>query len=225
MRIGVSRLIEALVIVGLLAGAGLIVATLLRPGFTENYARSLLVRHDPTLATETWDTLAVGDESGRAFEESSAAGLFKDPELGTGFREASVAMEEGGGVVRAELNVVGSRTLEIGKPTRRFVCPDDTEINVSTQETADYFYLGIAGNGLTRLWIDIFFEETGAFKIPATNATAAAFDELILSKTRENAALIAISRIWYFAPNEREEYEGLLADIPTAAKGCTEVAV
>jgi hypothetical protein len=240
MRPEIRRYAAGVVAIALLV-LGIFVFFIAKPGFTEPYVKALLAKHDQTLASAEWDSIKVTTDLGK-FDELHTGNWFSDPKSYVGFRKADIARDVvTKKIAHAEIIVIGSQALDIGAASRRFTCPNETEFNISARTTDDYFYFAAAGNGLSRIALDTFLNESGYspeepepsrfFTEPSTNSTPGVthgeVSSRILWMLTTAMHETVISRIMYFSPEEKDMYDknyGIFMQYASSS-ACKEVSV
>jgi hypothetical protein len=220
------RMLAKLAIVGIILGVIFLMfwSAVTAPRFDENYVRSLLARHDPTIFPS--ERIGTGANS----YDMISSDVFYE---GGAFveRDAAISFTVEGNdsvVVSGEASWLGPNPKDVGPSNRSWLCPGGTWLNVSTQETDNYLYAGATGNFLSLLWWRDAATEVGwssedianvAANLTAnitTNITANQFQDAAIGKMYD-------SEVYYFSPDERAAYEQQLAEFAGFAAECQEV--
>jgi hypothetical protein len=216
------RKLLKLAVVGIILGVVFLLfwSAVTTPRFDENYVRSLLTRHDPTIAGDVFERHA-DIEAGEELVASSVS----DDASGYVIRDAIITVGVSGdrrSVVSGEITMVGTPKLDIGTINRSFSCPNSTWLNISLHETDSYLYMGTVGNWVTLVAFTSIGEDTEqrAAAAASSGLNATFPDAKTLTESAKN---LYTSQIFYFNPSEREAYEQNIGQLTEIASACEEV--
>jgi len=229
------RSLAVLAVVGILIGLLLLTFwsyVSARP-FDRQYAIDLLARHDANIKFASFVDMRT--EQGR---ELFSHVLYSEPNSWFGARDVTIstAVNETTNtsmVVDGAAVWLGATTFDIGTVTRSWRCPGGTWVNVSTEETAQYLYVGATGNRPVQL---LSQNVTTGLNLTDENMVGAATSSQEQNFTRsETQSLIEsvhnamnsvyITQANYFNPAERDAYERQKAEMLVMTDGCEEVHV
>jgi hypothetical protein len=204
------------------------------PPFDEQRVIGLLSRHDAALAKAEFEWMDVIYEDGQTVNEFGSYNFFNDSGTLLGWRGADVRRDETGVLDGRMLVISGStRPVAFDNTSTKWRCANNTTLELTTAATPAYLYVGATGNALTHAMLkSLEGEATIAIlssmqeMVDAINATLENASQTNLSGpiaqqvAESRAAMYKLqnaidaaekgmitSEVWYFRPDQMEEFE------------------